>query len=385
MKSQKQLKRLEYILYAILLFLLFIAPTISTLFHGHDIEETDFLWRDLLLTWKNLAIFVIAFIIHDIFIAPFLIQKHKPLYYILSLAVLVTVFQLYQCSHRPDRPLPPGKTPPEKEMVVTDKNAAEFKQDSLRQPVAPPPIHRHDIISFILLISGLGTNIGIKLYVRSLGARKHFEELEKENLEQKLEHLKYQLQPHFFMNTLNNIHALVDIDPDKAQKCIIDLSKLMRYVLYESNVDFVQASKEIEFMSNYVNLMRIRYNEKLSFSVITPDDGTSVWVPPLIFISFVENAFKHGVSNKNNSFIDIIGNIYKTESGENRLKWSCTNSKYPKKSKKDIKESSGVGLTNIKHRLDLIFGDNYTLDIKDEENIFSVVMDIPVKTVDPNI
>jgi LytS/YehU family sensor histidine kinase len=242
-------------------------------------------------------------------------------------------------------------------------------------------------VSFILLLFGLGTNLGVKLYVRSLSARQRLDELEKENAEQHLEHLKYQLHPHFFMNTLNNIHALVDINPKKAQECIIDLSKLMRYILYESNHEYVQASREVEFMANYVRLMSIRYNDKLKFTADNSDDGTGIWIPPLVFISFVENAFKHGVSYNKKSYINVGATRYTSDSGKMRLLYTCRNSKQskPKSDGKKVSEASGVGLTNIKSRLDLMFGDNYRLDITDGADEFVVKMDIPVFTKDPSL
>ena len=238
-----------------------------------------------------------------------------------------------------------------------------------------------------MFLFGVGTNIGIKYYFRSIEARKEIQDLEKENLKQSLIQLRYQLHPHFFMNTLNNIHALVDIDPEKAQACIIDLSRLMRYVLYESNHDFVQASREVEFMENYVRLSRIRYSDKLKFTVNSPDDGSKVWLPPLIFISFVENAFKHGVSHNKESYIEIGANIYNDDNGNTRMLWTCVNSKRTSNgdsSTKKVSEASGIGLTNVRQRLDLMFGDNYTLDINDGTSEFQVKMDIPVYTSDPN-
>ena len=252
--------------------------------------------------------------------------------------------------------------------------------------MAPPAFQRRDIVSFILLLFGLGTNLGVKLYIRSLSAKQRLEELEKENSKQQLEHLKYQLHPHFFMNTLNNIHALVDIDPEKAQESIIDLSKLMRYILYESNHEYVQASREVEFMANYVRLMSLRYNDKLKFTADNSDDGRGIWIPPLIFISFVENAFKHGVSYNKESFIEVGAKRYISDSGEQRLDYTCRNSKQPKKNGngKKVSEASGVGLVNIKSRLDLMFGNNYTLNITDGNDEYIVNMDIPVYTKDPN-
>jgi len=372
--------------------MIFLAPTFSALFHGQDITDIEFLVNDLLKSWKIFIVYVIAFAIHDQIIAPLLVYKHKPLYYTMGVLVLAGIFMLYQCNQRPDRnKLPNGGKPTVEKSNDTGKRPlgpppSEINGKPLKQPFVPPPFQRRDIVSFILLLFGLGTNLGVKLYIRSLSAKERFEELERENSAQQLEHLKYQLHPHFFMNTLNNIHALVDINPEKAQKSIIDLSKLMRYILYESNHKFVEASREVEFMANYVRLMSLRYNDKLKLTINNPDDGKGIWIPPLVFISFVENAFKHGVSYNKGSHINISATRYTSDSGEMRLNYSCSNSKSPKSNGngKKVDEASGVGLTNIKSRLDLIFGDNYTLDITDGENEFIVKMDIPVYDSDPD-
>lgn len=389
MTPQSRFNKYEYSVYALLMIMIFLAPTFSALFHGHDITDTEFLKNDLLMSWKIFIVYVVAFAIHDLILAPWLVYKHRPWYYVVGVIVLIGIFQLYQCSQRPDVPKPGGR--PIAEFSVADRDnppapppAGVDGQERFNPTNPPPPFQRRDIVSFIMLLFGLGTNLGVKLYVRSISAKQELEELEKANTEQQLVNLKYQLHPHFFMNTLNNIHALVDIDPKKAQKCIIDLSKLMRYVLYESNHQFVRASREIEFMANYVSLMRLRYNDKLKFSVENPDDGTEVCIPPLVFISMVENAFKHGVSYNKQSYIHIKTERYTNDNGEQRLRWECRNSKHPKTSKASVSESSGVGIPNIRHRLNLLFGDNYTLNFNDGEKEFTATMDIPVKPCEDN-
>ena len=130
-------------------------------------------------------------------------------------------------------------------------------------------------------------------------------ELEHNNLQTELDYLKYQINPHFFMNTLNNIHALVDIDTEKAKQTIVELSRLMRYVLYESNNRLISLSKELQFLNHYIELMRIRYTDKVRIYVSFPTDTGEVQVPPLLFVSFVENAFKHGVSYQHASFVSV--------------------------------------------------------------------------------
>ncbi len=391
MNSKSSINRTEYLVYGVLMLIIFLGPTISTLFHGHEIDDTHFLMDDFLRTLKVVGVYIIAFAIHDAFIAPLLVNKHKPWLYILGVVALGVVFMLYQCNTHPAEPqhikvekLQKGSS----DIKNGTPNAPPLPPQEIDAkdpgPMAPPPMKRHDILAMIMFLFGIGTNIGVKFYFRSLDARKEMEDMERVNLKQNLAQLRYQLHPHFFMNTLNNIHALVDIDPKKAQECIIDLSKLMRYVLYESNHEYVQASKESEFMKNYVRLTRIRYSDKLKFSVNNYDDGTQVWIPPLIFISFVENAFKHGVSYNKESFIDIVCKTYNGDDGQRRMHWTCHNSKCNGNGKKKVDEASGIGLTNVRQRLDLMFGTNYTLNITDGKDDFLVEMDIPVFTSAPS-
>ena len=237
--------------------------------------------------------------------------------------------------------------------------------DEKRPPVM---IGQHDIITIVILVLMMGMNLGIKLYFKQRGDQKKLAELEKENLEQQLEYLKYQINPHFFMNTLNNIHALVDIDPEKAKETILELSKMMRFVLYEGNKAGVPLNREIAFLKNYIMLMKLRYTDKVRIKIDTPETLPEKEVPPLMFITFVENAFKHGVSYQKESFIYI-----KIEASS-QLSFTCRNSRIPK----EEDNHGGVGLTNVKKRLDLIYGNNYTLDIKDEPDVYTITLKIPL-------
>jgi len=234
-----------------------------------------------------------------------------------------------------------------------------------------PPVFigEKDIVAIVVLILMCGMNLGIKLYFRTRNDHKKLQALEKENLEQQLEYLKYQINPHFFMNTLNNIHALVDIDPEKAKGTILELSKMMRFVLYEGDKKGVPLSKEFEFISTYIQLMKLRYTDKVKISVNLPTEAPDKTVPPLMLISFIENAFKHGISYQHESFIDI-----KVSISNDRLHFTCRNSKADKPNE----EKGGVGLQNVKQRLNLLYDNNYTLKIQDESDVYSVDLTIPL-------
>lgn len=232
-------------------------------------------------------------------------------------------------------------------------------------PLIRPPFLLIHIIVAILLV---GFNLTIRLFLKSLHDEEILKELEHQHLESELQYLKYQLNPHFFMNTLNNIHALVDIDGEKAKQTILELSKLMRYVLYEANKSRISLEREIQFLENYIALMRLRYTEQLTiktnFPVIVPD----IQIPPLLFITLLENAFKHGVSYQESSYIEV--SITRTDEG---IAFACHNSKHTC----TAHEHHGIGIENIKKRLHLLYGNNYTFTLTEDASSYHVLLIIP--------
>ncbi|WP_228055021.1 sensor histidine kinase [Kordia antarctica] len=167
-------------------------------------------------------------------------------------------------------------------------------------------------------------------------------------LKSELQHLHYQLQPHFFFNSLNNIYAMVDISPDEAKKSIHSLSKLMRYMLYETNEELVSLSKEIDFMKKYIDLMKLRVSDKTKVNYNFPSEETGIKIAPLLFISLIENAFKHGVSASKPSTIDIQMTYH-----EKTVLFTIENDNFPKKT--EDKSGSGIGIPNIEKRLELLY------------------------------
>ena len=397
--SFKKDKRAETITYVVLWAILFMAPVMSLAVRCANSDIT-FDWSEILTVWKQYALYFIVFLIHNHLMAPMLIYRQQKWRYLgLSIAIIV-IFQVYQCNHRPDfrnRPLPremkerfeherpplppdlqegdfePGEPPRDIEPFRPDgpRHDGPRHQGPRRDGNGHPPLFfgQHDIIALIVLVMMLGMNLGIKLYYKQRSDQKHLAELERQNLEQQLEYLKYQINPHFFMNTLNNIHALVDIDPEKAKSTILELSKMMRFVLYEGSKSVVPLDREISFLQNYITLMKLRYTDKVRIQVDVPTSLPNKEVPPLIFITFVENAFKHGVSYRQESFIDIAITI-----ANESLVFTCVNSRIPQEEDKH----GGVGLANVRQRLDLIYGNSYQLDIQDEPQTYTVNLTLPL-------
>ena len=196
-------------------------------------------------------------------------------------------------------------------------------------------------------------------------------EAEKLRIEAEHKLLKYQLNPHFLMNTLNNIHAQIDLDSEAAQESVRLLSKMMRYMLYETNQDKVSFSKEVEFLSNYFEMMRRRYIDAVSIEFIVPQEIPSINVPPALFINLAENAFKHGVTYNANSYV-------KFELAVNDQSVTCRVENSKIKNRADIQESFGFGVDSLRKRLDLLYGKNYTYDIHETDNEYNVLLIIPI-------
>ncbi|MBR5656795.1 MAG: sensor histidine kinase [Prevotella sp.] len=178
-------------------------------------------------------------------------------------------------------------------------------------------------------------------------------EVEVVRREAELKSLKYQLQPHFLLNTLNNIYALTSFDQQKAQTAIKQFSELLQHQLYNNHEEFVDIKKEADFIHNYINLMRIRLssNVKVMENIdIAPQ--AEIYVSPMIFITLVENAFKHGVSANEECFIRIDLKADKEE-----IVFEVENSNHPKDTKD--KSGHGIGLTMLKQKLDIIYPDKY--------------------------
>ena len=226
-----------------------------------------------------------------------------------------------------------------------------------------PPMERtwQDALRFfagnaVLYLLVVGAGVAIRMtggWYRAEAAR---QELEHSRTEAELQNLKSQLNPHFLFNTLNNIYSLIQIDVDRAQRSVHELSSLLRYVLYESSRPTVPLKAEVEFLRDYIELMRIRQPRHVRVFVSLPEEPSPTPVAPLLFISLVENAFKHGVSNEKPSYVTI--DIH--EEGR-RLVCRIRNSCFPKSGDSD-RSGSGIGLTNLSKRLEMIYPGRYTFE-----------------------
>lgn len=237
----------------------------------------------------------------------------------------------------------------------------------------PHFIHPRLIDNFFLYLLVLGASSGAAIIKRQTQNEKAQHERDKAHQDTELAFLKNQISPHFFFNALNNIYALIAIDGDKAQKSVEKLSGLMRYLIYESDIKLIELNKEFEFTRNYIELMRQRLNSKVTLDVDIQEAVPNVNIPPLLFIPFIENTFKHGVSYREKSFIKIS---LKAEG--NKLTFYSENS-ISQRNASELNKKGGLGITNVKKRLDLMYGDTAKLKMDvQNNNTFTVELVVPI-------
>jgi two-component system LytT family sensor kinase len=246
-----------------------------------------------------------------------------------------------------------------------------FKTGSWRSADVPIFTKSNLCVGFIQETYLVGMVSGMKFVKDSILNQQWMKEKEKHYLETELKFLRSQIHPHFFFNTLNNIYSLTLKKSDEAPGIILKLSDLMSYMLYESNVPLVPLSKEVDYLQNYLDVEQLRFGQRLSVAFTREGFKEEVNIPPMILILFLENSFKHGVKNNISKIhIDISLKI-DTEFLYFRVDNPVTEDEAPA-------ESKGIGLKNVRRRLDLLYGDNYTLDIRVDEGIFSVSLKMPL-------
>ena len=227
------------------------------------------------------------------------------------------------------------------------------------------------LMFLVLNVMVVAIAIGIRHFIRTRQIKQQLKDEKAKNTEAELAWLKNQINPHFLFNTLNNISSLTQIDPDAAQDAIAQLSDLLRYAMYETNKKTVPIQGEVEFMRNYISLMELRCNDKTEV-ITTFDVQQNMEIAPLLFISLIENAFKHGVSSSRPSKIDI-----RLLQNENELVFNCDNTNYPKDDAD--RSGSGIGLENTRRRLDLMYAGRYSWEQSLEDNIYHVQIRIKIE------
>ena len=366
--------RNERILYFAVWTVIAILPVVLELWKL--INNSIFEWQFVFRWWIGMIPLVLIFLINNHFLLPKFMKKGRLRRYCLILLLVLSAYGGSQ--YLIDRPVRKEF----RERLLPPRPPFEFSE---APPMRPPMPDRPDrpgkipprpfpfpmLFKIMLAAMTVGMNVAISLAFTYNREQANRREQENKRLQEELKYLKQQISPHFLMNVLNNIHEMAEEDIKEAQNMIMELSHLMRYVLYESENDMTTLSSESRFILSYVSLMKKRYVEgivKVNLD-IQQQASEDIHMPPLLFISFIENAFKHGVSYSNETTIDI-----KLHETGGKILFSCDNT-IPN-TRKTVSEG-GVGLANIRRRLDLLYGDEYSLHISQEDDRHSVTLIIP--------
>ena len=338
----------ENVLYTLVFVAVYLIPILNSFLMAE--EHIDF-YNKVFLAWSIITPYLALFLFNNYVLIPLLLNKGRILWYVVAAFSVVTIaFTFIEFMERAH--------------IISD--------GQVDVGILPHQATLADLAwywNIVLCVFMFAANIGIKKFYESMQKDEDNARLAREVIEAEMYYLKYQINPHFLMNTLNNIHALVDIDADAAKEGIVELSNMMRHVVYESRADRIPFLKDMKFLENYIELMKVRYSQHIDIQFNYPQEA-NLTVPPLVFIVFTENAFKHGISRNRASYIYIdisLEDDMLVAKFENSANQSTRNSK----------TIGGVGLENVSRRLEYIYGKNYSLDIKSDKEKYCVTLKIP--------
>ncbi len=229
--------------------------------------------------------------------------------------------------------------------------------------------HIVEVTIGVLYVTAIGATI--KLTYEWINEKRKNEELQKTQLRTELNFLKSQIQPHFFFNTLNNLYALVIKKSPNAPDVVLKLSEIMQYVLYDAKEPKISLLNEINYIYSYLDLEKLRYGDKVKSSIEITGNMDEVEIPPLLFLPFIENCFKHGIANNDDIKVDI-----RFEITDNFLFFTVENTFHKNN---EISVKHGIGIENVKRRLQLLYGENFTLETKVKKNKFKVLLKFPIE------
>jgi len=318
-------------------------------------REGTFHWSDFLRFMPVFVSFLVVFYVNYLYLVDSLLFKRETMKFIIvNILMIVGIALLLHLWH-------------EIEFTLNLVPAAEQGPARNLPPKRPALAFIIRDIFSLTFVSVLG--IVMKSTERIAQMQSRQKELEKAMVEAELKNLKNQINPHFLLNTLNNIYALSRMNSPKTADSIMELSELLRYLLYKDDKTFVPLKEEAAFLANYIDLMKLRLtdNVKITTRIDIPGDSRAE-IAPLIYISLIENAFKHGVSNDDPSFVQI--ELSENEDGQ--VHFLCKNSFFPKN--ESDRSGSGIGLQQVRKRLDLLYPYRYMWHKEIEGNVYSSVL-----------
>ncbi len=317
---------------------------------SQGLDQEQIFSRTLIRSWIPLCLYALIFYANYLYLIDSYLFKKRTVIFLMVNAVLIAF------------------------LVWVNDELKEYLSELLlvleNRPNRPPQtlfFYLNIIASTVPLVF----SIALKTTERWMKTEAERKEEENVKLQSEIQLLKYQLQPHFFFNSLNTIYALVDTAPERAKKTIHSLGKLMRYLLYDTETEKVPLQKEIDFMKQYIELMKLRFSDKIQIAYSFPRTPQNLKVVPLLFITLVENAFKHGVPASKSASLS-----FNMEISDTLLVFTASNPNLPKTD--SDKSGSGIGLENLEKRLQLLYPNQHTLKHRVEDEVFTASLTLEI-------
>jgi hypothetical protein len=370
MNKTIKIEVIETLLFGVIWMGIFSIP----FFNQWGYQSLD--WEKLLTEWLRILGFFVVFLVNIMILIPKYLIRQEYKNYVISAVVLiagVSIIGIFLNSLLFPHPvaMPPMRLGSGIPMELGSGMPAPigFKPERKTDPESLSLYTAANVIISFLIV---GSSTTFKVIGQWLIADDRRKDIEKEQLKTELAFLRHQVSPHFFMNTLNNIHSLIDINAEDAKDAVIRLSTMMRYLLYDTSQGLTSLKKEIGFIESYISLMQLRFSKHVMVTLEIPDEMPDIQIPPMLFISLLENAFKHGVSYQNDSFV-----LFKLDIVDHRLSCIIKNSKHSKISD-TVSRYSGIGLANMKKSLELLFGKDYEFVTHETETEYKVLLIVPI-------
>lgn len=370
--NSNRFKKTEILVYSLIWLTVYLVPFF------HDRVFGSVVWEKLWADWAMVTGYMLMFLLNVYLLVPYLLFKKRYLLFsaviiLFSASMVIMTLDMGQRMNPPKAaempPMEIGPGMPPMELGHGMPATIGFKPNSDQVGKSTLWTFLEYFLISILILAG---STSYKLFLRWVNEERKNESLENERLKSELTLLRLQVSPHFLMNTLNNIYALIAVDQERAGDAVIRLSTLMRYLLYDTRAGKTTLRKEMEFIESYFLLMKLRYPTNVDLQFEQPETIPDIPIPAMLFISFLENAFKHGVSYEHKSFVH-----FKISTQDSRLNCFIQNSVHSGRMRSNDRYS-GIGLTNIKESLNLLYPGQYVLDIQKEETVFTVSLSIPL-------
>lgn len=359
-------KNLESFVYVIIWMLIFILPFYFEYNKTCDIELVD--WQIITRQWLLLLPLFLLFLFHNSIICKYLVER-RYFSYSIFLFILLVIMGIVSITLAAVQ-----------EATMAGLSYLEIDYHELLNKHLIPDIIHHPINSIqsiannlIVYILVVGFNTAIRLAGLWFSQEQQKNEVKREKLEMEIDFLKHQVSPQFFMNTLNNIYSLIDFDKDKAKGALIKFNRIMKYLLYESGNNKTTLKKEKVFLESYFDIMKIRYAKHIEIDFEAVDCHLEKVIPSLMYVNFIENAFKYGIDEEKDSFVKC-----KLENNNNYLIFTCSNTIHDEEEKNENLKMNHQfkGIEATRKRMEIVFKNDFELKTSAENGIFQVKLTI---------